>query len=306
MERNVFPTKEAGDYINNRAVFIINDMAKLKGEDQGVLFQKYNTNILPTFILFDGEGVELSRFSGGVYDVKTFIDLFEKELKPENYTAEREKRFKEDPSYAYDYISHLYMIGPEEKLQTSIGEAFEKMNDEERFSEKWTQYYSSIVRDIVNSPIYNYIYENPKKVKAIMGDDNYSIFMKEKANRTLYSAVYSNKKEIIEPILTTINANEVMKTGFTKYIAANIDAIANKDLSALIKAANKTIPKSGSNTTAQIVDLIQGLSYDYETKEYKNKAEFEVFLGIVIQYEKDIVAKQRYYEMLDRMAVAKK
>lgn len=306
MERNVFPTKEAGDYMNNRAVFVINDMAKLKGEEQRELFLKYNTNMLPTFILYNGDGVELSRFSGPVYDVKTFINLIEQELKPENYSAAREKRFKEDPSSAFDYISYLYMIGPDTKLIKSLEEAFAKMNDEERFSEKWIRFYSSAVRDIVNSPIYNYIYGNSKKVEAVMGEEKYSLFMKEKANDMLFSSIHSRDKEIINPLLKTINANPVMKTGFSKFIESNLDVVLSDNLPALINAANKTIKKSGSNTIENIVNYILSQTYNYETSEFKNKAEVMAFLENVIQCEKNIVSRQRYYETLDRMAVAKK
>lgn len=307
MDRNVFPAKEAGDYMNNRAVFVIKDMAKIENKDKGAIFEEFKANVLPTFIVYNGDGVELSRFSGGVVDVKSFIALIEKQLKPENYSAAREKRYKEDSSYAFEYISELLGIGMNEKAMESLDESFGKMSDEERFSEKWLRFYSGYsMMNIVDSHVFKYIYENGKKVETIMGKEKFSVFMKEKANQVLYIFTFSDDNTLVTKVLKTIAENPVMETGFTKFIASNQEAVSNKDATALITAANKAIKKSGSNTRSQIVNYIHSLSYDYENQRFKNEPEFVEFIGNVIDAEKDIVSRQQYYEMLDRISMSNK
>ncbi len=77
MSENVFTTKEAGDYFNNRFVNIKIDMEKGEGID---IAKKYNVRAYPTFLILDPDGKVVGRVVGGG--------------KLEDFTAKVEKAIK--------------------------------------------------------------------------------------------------------------------------------------------------------------------------------------------------------------------
>ena len=71
MATKMFPTKEAGDFMNPKFVSIKIDMEKGEGPE---LTERLKVYAFPTFIIFDGEGNEVGRFLGGSKTVEEFIE----------------------------------------------------------------------------------------------------------------------------------------------------------------------------------------------------------------------------------------
>ena len=88
MMKNVFPTKEAGDYFNTNFVCLKLD-AEAEGKD---LAKKLGVNTYPTFFVLDANGAVLFKKVGGDADALSFIAAIKQgvnaELSPERM-AER-------------------------------------------------------------------------------------------------------------------------------------------------------------------------------------------------------------------------
>ncbi len=96
MAKEIFPLKECGEYFNPKFVNIQVDMQKGEGIE---LMKKYQVQSFPTFIIFDGNGNEINRITGGSPDVDDFLKRVEEAQKPDNSVPMMTKKFFENPEY---------------------------------------------------------------------------------------------------------------------------------------------------------------------------------------------------------------
>ena len=81
MEKEVFPTIECGEYVNEHCVSI-----KVDGEDEGAgteLAEKYQIFIFPTYLILSPDGFKEGEVIGAEYDVNKFLEM----LKEINHDA---------------------------------------------------------------------------------------------------------------------------------------------------------------------------------------------------------------------------
>ena len=73
MEKEIFPTPECGEYINNHFVPIMID-----GEDGGIgqeIAKKYTIYIFPTYLVLSPYGFKEGEILGAKFDVAIFLDM---------------------------------------------------------------------------------------------------------------------------------------------------------------------------------------------------------------------------------------
>ncbi|WP_197018958.1 thioredoxin family protein [Xylanibacter brevis] len=96
MAKEIFPLKECGDYFNSRFVSIQVDMQKGEGVE---LMKKFQVQAFPTFIIFDGNGDEINRITGGSSSLDEFLKRVEEAQKPDNSVPMMKKKFFSEPEY---------------------------------------------------------------------------------------------------------------------------------------------------------------------------------------------------------------
>lgn len=107
--KNVFPTKEAGDYFNTNFVNVKIDMETPEGKEFN---KKYKVTAYPTFIILDLNGKEINRFVGATPETKWMINKVEATKDVTKSVGYLKSKFdktgeKED---AVNYLNALYAI----------------------------------------------------------------------------------------------------------------------------------------------------------------------------------------------------
>jgi len=105
MARDVFPTKEAGDFMNPK---FINLKINMEGEYGAPLAKKLQISAYPTFVIFNADAQEIGRIVGGS-DVVTFLQKIE-EKSQDNTSSDLETRWKNgdrDPEFLKQYLATL-------------------------------------------------------------------------------------------------------------------------------------------------------------------------------------------------------
>lgn len=93
MAKDVFPTKEAGDYFNANFVNVKMDMEKGEGRD---LAQQYRVNSYPTLLFLDYTGKVIYETKGARRNAEELINLAKQAVKPnENALAQLEKKWND-------------------------------------------------------------------------------------------------------------------------------------------------------------------------------------------------------------------
>lgn len=289
----MFPSKVAGNFINGKVIFIKKDF--ITDDKESDLVKEYNVTAIPTFILFDGNGVELTRFVGGMSNVKMFISQLEEALQPENYNSAREKRFNEEPSYALEHLTYLHNNSMNDKAIKLFSDVFNKLSIEEKFSKKWLNFYKIYLRDL-NSPVFEFMYANQKAISKIMGENEYIEFLKSKSMDILFYSTFSSNKETISGVVKQIDAQPLLQTGYSAFISKNIDVIVNNDCNALFKAIEDNIANFGTKTREYVLRFLE-----YRRYESKYNGDIIRIYEKASETESDNLAKQRYMRNVEEM-----
>lgn len=96
MAKEIFPLEACGNYFNPRFVSIQVDMQKGEGVE---LMKRFQVQSFPTFIIFDGNGNEINRVTGGSPDLDDFLKRVEEAQKPDNSVPMMKQKFFEEPEY---------------------------------------------------------------------------------------------------------------------------------------------------------------------------------------------------------------
>lgn len=248
----MFPTQEAGDYINPNFVFIKYDLDKA---DPDKIAETYGIKAYPTFIFLNGNGEEVIRMLGGARDTKGFIERIQENMKPENSFKARYERFQKDPSYAMTYIQFLdedcYMSKEADKL---FNELFAKRTTAENFTEENMKYYSSKVTS-TESPIFKSMITNEKEVKAAIGEETYNKFMQNKGIEFLYGQLFARKFDAagLDKVIATIESTKPLQSDFTRFAIKNKQTIIDKNADVLTPLAIKAIAKADGMSCDRII-----------------------------------------------------
>ena len=90
LKKNVFPTKEAGNYFN--ANFVLKRY-ELDKADPDQVVERYRITAYPTTVILNADGHELARILGGAEDAKGFIEKIRKAISPDNlFDAKKKKK----------------------------------------------------------------------------------------------------------------------------------------------------------------------------------------------------------------------
>ncbi len=170
MTRDVFPTREVGDYFNPKYVCVKYDMEKGEGP---ALSARFGVNVFPTFLILDGDGELLHRFAGGGRG-QEFIARVEESFDPDKAVAALDRRFRageRTPEFLNHYLEVLeksYAPG-QDKVSAAL---MALVPDDEKISEKyWTKIYSDLNHAPVGSECERFLEANKAAFDALIGKD---------------------------------------------------------------------------------------------------------------------------------------
>ena len=293
----MFPTTEAGDFINSK--FVIKKYNLDKGDDDNIK-ETYGVAAYPTFIFLDGDGKEIARMLGGARDTKGFIERIEATTAKENTWAVRNARFESDPSYAMEHIRFLkedcYLS---KEADAALNTLFAKRDIKENFNKASVDYYNKNISDL-KSPVIQYMLNNKKAVIAVMGKTEYLKFIENKADMSIFRFAIGRgfNEANFEKSLENISNNKALQSEFYKFMCDAKEAIIEKDFNDFAEVAYKNNKKASTNLRSNIMRILIDLSIDKTKRAIadENKDEVIEFLEAAAKYEKDDKMKTRYAE----------
>jgi len=195
MSKNVFPTKEAGDFFNEHFINFKQDMEKGEGR---AIASKYGVRSYPTLIFLDYTGAVIFKTKGARRDAKSLIQVGKQALKPSPKTLKTlETKWAEGnrkPSFLKEYI----------KVKAIL-----KKDYEEIFSE----YLKNISEADTNSEEnLSFIYKYTKNINSdgiTFISNNKSVFLNHFSKKTIDKKINTIALESIS-LANSENSSEIM------------------------------------------------------------------------------------------------
>tara|TARA_B110000037_G_scaffold73775_1_gene88597 strand:+ start:218 stop:1417 length:1200 start_codon:yes stop_codon:yes gene_type:complete len=171
MAKNVFPTKEAGDFFNENFVNVKMDMEKGEGRP---LAKKYSVGSYPTLLFLDYNGEVVYQTKGARRDAASLIALGKKALFPNKNTLKALQSKWDDGDRDVKFLKEFM------KVKTLLGEDnnepfkayLNSLSEEEKKNEGNIKFiYKQTTK--VSSAGMNFIYENISYLKEIFGNESF-------------------------------------------------------------------------------------------------------------------------------------
>lgn len=303
LAKDVLPTKEAGDFLNDKFIVI---KYELDVSDPDGIAKKFNIKAYPTMIYLNDKGEEVSRMLGGARDAKAFIDRVKESIKPENSFAARNERLKNDPSYALEHINFLKDIYMNNEADQVLITMFNSRTVEQNFDPKSVELYAKNINDL-KSPIIQYMLTNRKEVVAVVGKKEYDKFLTAKTNAIILSAIMgrNSSKENTNTILAENTKMGIPQTSFSKFITDATEPFFAKDFKATLKVANKYMKKADSDSREKMLSILSRVSTNSDKKvSDENKAELIKYLTQCVKVEKDTKMIEKYQSRINNLTNA--
>lgn len=293
LKKNVFPTKEAGDYFN--ANFILKHY-ELDKSDPDQVSNKYNITAFPTSVILDANGYELARVLGGSEDSKGFIEKIKKAISPNNRLDARKKCFQEDDSYGIQYVRFLYdSCYKHEEANEALNVLFKRRSVKENFNIESMEYYKSPSVGI-NSIVISYMLENPLEVISIIGEKEYKELLTVKVNDYIMKTIYPQRFKVdnFKEAISGVMRKKDLRTAFVLFMNDVKEFWGIKDFDAIFVKAEEYIKKADSKNRWDIMMAVRILcGRENEILDSSVYALIYLFEKC-IQIEDDIEKKKMY------------
>jgi thiol-disulfide isomerase/thioredoxin len=182
MDKNVFPTVEAGEYFNKNFVNAKIDMEKGEGID---IAKKYNIQAYPTYLFVDGNGDLIHRIVGSMETPK-FIEASANALDPEKQYGTLLRKFEagnREPEFLYK-AAYAAQSAYDLKMAQELAIAY-LQTQSNLLDEKNVKFISEFTNS-ANDANYEFMRKNASVFQAAMGKEKYD----EKMYRIAYQSSY--------------------------------------------------------------------------------------------------------------------
>tara|TARA_B110000908_G_C10261263_1_gene459422 strand:- start:1045 stop:2244 length:1200 start_codon:yes stop_codon:yes gene_type:complete len=195
MAKNVFPTKEAGDFFNENFVNVKMDMEKGEGRP---LAKKYSVGSYPTLLFLDYNGEVVYQTKGARRDAASLIALGKKALFPNKNTLKAlQSKWDDgdrDVKFLKEFMKVKTLIGednnePFKAYLNSLSEEVKKNEGNIKFIYKQTTK--------VSSAGMNFIYKNKYYLKEIFGNESFDKKIKMIATESVDFATKNKDNQVI-------------------------------------------------------------------------------------------------------------
>ena len=195
MAKNVFPTKEAGDFFNENFVNVKMDMEKGEGRP---LAKKYSVGSYPTLLFLDYNGEVVYQTKGARRDAASLIALGKKALFPNKNTLKALQSKWDDGDRDVKFLKEFM------KVKTLLGEDnnepfkayLNSLSEEEKKNEGNIKFiYKQTTK--VSSAGMNFIYENISYLKEIFGNESFDKKIKMIATESVDFATKNKDNQVV-------------------------------------------------------------------------------------------------------------
>ena len=195
MAKNVFPTKEAGDFFNENFVNVKMDMEKGEGRP---LAKKYSVGSYPTLLFLDYNGEVVYQTKGARRDAASLIALGKKALFPNKNTLKALQSKWDDGDRDVKFLKEFM------KVKTLLGEDnnepfkayLNSLSEEEKKNEGNIKFiYKQTTK--VSSAGMNFIYKNKYYLKEIFGNESFDKKIKMIATESVDFATKNKDNQVI-------------------------------------------------------------------------------------------------------------
>lgn len=297
LEKDIFPLKSVGDYMNSNVIFIKYETDNVEGAK---LAEKYNARAVPTFIYIDSDGNEFMRQVGGSASSTQFINGVHTALKPENSTLEMEKSANENLESGIKYLNHLTNVYMTDKANKFFDNLFLRLTVEEKFSDVLIDYYKRTIESF-ESPAFQFMLSNGADAAKVMGKDDYMLFMKGKSDEILSRgvsyAIYKKDMTEVKELLAIISDNKILKTGFSAFLSKNMKLIEAGRVDDMMNIYKRSIKNVGSATRESIVNTYMMFLSAQTGKDLPDEA-LDIY-ELAVKYEKDNICRHKYDDQIN-------
>lgn len=292
LERNVYPTPEFRKLRDDNKL-ILKYYHDLDKNDPDNVHGQYKIKAYPSFIVLSPDGKETVRIAGCAASLNVFINNLNNLLQPEGTKEARQRRLKEDPSYAYDYIQFLREAFLFEELEKTMYELMEKGPLKDYFTEKWWQSYYNYVT-YINSGVLNFMLDHPKEVIDVIGKEKYDAFMHDRGVRMISLLVTGSHKKYdkVREIVKFAETHPAVETTVSRFFRKNVDLAENGDGKKLFKETMSWI--KDADTESRKVLTFVGTSQLMDLERPELEAYMLKLVEECLKYEKDPKAKAEY------------
>ncbi|MDR2626999.1 MAG: thioredoxin family protein [Dysgonamonadaceae bacterium] len=169
MDREVFPLKKMGDYLNPKCIFVKCDMEKGEGPE---LSKKFEIKGYPTFIMLNDEGGIIHQFIG-YRNAEAFLMEVKGAIDPSMSLAALKERYAtgdRDKSFLCDYIAALSGSRNDRPALTGVVEELTGMlSDKEKISPDYWFLYTQYAPE--GSANEQYLLKNRRRFNETVGED---------------------------------------------------------------------------------------------------------------------------------------
>lgn len=198
MAKNVFPTKEAGDYFNANFVNVKMDMEKGEGRS---LAKKYSVGSYPTLLFLDFNGDVVYQTKGARSNAASLIALGKKALLPSKKTLQNLQSKWDNGNREVAFLKEFT------KVKTFLGEDnkepfmayLNSLSAEDKKAEENLKFIYNQTNS-VTSPGMNFIYENRSFLKELYGQEAFDKKINTIGTESISFATKNKNNEIVSEV----------------------------------------------------------------------------------------------------------
>lgn len=293
LKKNVFPTKEAGNYFN--ANFVLKRY-ELDKADPDQVVERYKITAYPTTVILNADGHELARILGGAEDAKGFIEKIKKAVSPDNLLDAKKKQFEKDPSYGIRYVRFLHdSCYKYEEADEALKMLLNRRSIEENFNAESMAYYKSQSIN-VKSVVISYMLENPQKIISIIGEKEYRDLLALKVNEYIMRQIFPRSFDAnkFQEAISWAMQKKDLQTGFVLFMNAVKNSWIAREYDKILGYAKGCVKKVNSKNRNDIVTAVRILCGRDDEILDSNVYALISLLDVCLQYENDIECKKIY------------
>lgn len=260
------------------------------------LMKQYKLNVLPTLMMLNNDGEELSRHvSTPNYEISNFIKVLNSMV--ENSIASGRTKFRTSLDGANQFIQMLndnYLV---EERNIALVDLFNRRTKDENYNEENFDFYASMISSIFH-PIAQFTLTDKKNVVKYIGKDKYEKFISNNVNKTLNSkfqqgSITENELDLINKMASE---NKEVKTNLLSYYNKNYPLTQKGDIAKITKNTVKVFKKLSYEDKREVIRYVNTISLR------ENKLdEMLVFYDNIISITKSETERRRYNESKRRI-----
>lgn len=184
----IFPSKEAGDFMNKHFICFKADMEKGEGIE---IRKRYNVNAFPTLLILKSNGEELNRTAGMDPDVAYFISKIKELSNPVNSLEFKKSDYENDITNANKYLTALHDARKGDEFEKTLMEVFNKRTPSQRYDLQNFEIYNQSIEN-VNHPLSVMILNDRVNFIKYLREEYYNKFICEKTRNAILSIYMNN------------------------------------------------------------------------------------------------------------------